>query len=188
MKSPSLYKSLISLTCKSLEVVKKGIDKNLVITTETAWIKQDNDTYVRQDIKRPLWGLVFHKANDEIKATEEFAAFIEIVEAEKTISSQLNTLVGSCMGRSRFELDNLVFMSLSPFLTDTEISAFDESVFKAEYLKIEEALYSTDIEFERITPLCGFSTDNPDIVLDHNLSIVKLSASSEKFMGSFRHR
>ncbi|MCK4795460.1 MAG: hypothetical protein KAV87_67645, partial [Desulfobacteraceae bacterium] len=54
---------------------------------------------------------------------------------------------------------------------------FDESVFKAEYLRIEKALYSTDIAFERITPLCGFSTDTPDLVLSHNLSIVKLSDS-----------
>jgi len=79
------------------------------------------------------------------------------------------------MGRSRFELFNLVFKPLSPFLKDIEISGFDESIFKAEYLEIENALYSNEIEFERITPLCGFSTDTPDFALDKNLSVVKLS-------------
>ena len=177
MKNPSLYKSLIALTRKSLEVIKNSIDKNLVFTTESTWVKQDNDTYVRQDKKRPLWGIVFHKAKAEIEATEEFVNFTKVVKADQTISSQLNTLVGTCMGRTRFELDNLVFKPLSPFLRDTDISAFDESVFKTEYLKIENALYSTDIEFERITPLCGFFADTPDLLLGPNLSIVKLSES-----------
>jgi hypothetical protein len=177
MKSPALYESLIALSRKSLEVIGSSIDNNLVITTESSWVKQDDDMYVRRDIKRPLWGIVFHKAKAEIESTKEFTNFSESVNTDQTISSQLGTLVGTCMERSRFELDNLVYESLSPFLKDTEIIAFDESMFNAEYLKIENALYSTDIEFERITPLCGFSTDTPDLVLNPNLSVIKLSES-----------
>ena len=137
MKNPSLYESLISLTQKSLEVIRNNIDKKLVKTTESAWVKQDNDTYVRQNINRPLWGIVFNKVKTEIEATGEFVNFSAVLKAEQTISPQLNTLVGTCMGRSSFKIDNLVFMPLSPFLTDTGISAFDESVFKTEYLKLE---------------------------------------------------
>ncbi|MFC1811740.1 hypothetical protein ACFL03_03520 [Thermodesulfobacteriota bacterium] len=176
MKNPSLYKSLLALTLRSLEILKKGIDKNLVITTETDWATQDNDTYIRQEVKRPLWGIVFHKSKDEIKASEEYAQFVEVIKADETIASQLNTLVGTCMERSRFEIDNIVYRPLSPFLTDTEIRAFDQQIFEAEYLKIEKGLYKTDIEFERITPLCGFSTDTPDLALGPNLSIIELSA------------
>jgi len=176
MKNPSLYKSLLALTLRSLEILKKGIDKNLVITTETDWATQGNDTYIRQEVKRPLWGIVFHKSKDEIKASEEYAQFVEVIKADETISSQLNTLVGTCMERSRFEIDNIVYRPLSPFLTDTEILAFDEQIFEAEYLKIEKGLYQTDIEIERITPLCGFSTDTPDLALGPNLSIIELSA------------
>jgi len=144
---------------------------------ETVWTKQENDTYIRQEVKRPLWGIVFHKSKDEIKASEEFAKFTEVIKAEKTISSHLNTLVGTCVGRSRFETDNIVYRPLSQFLTDTGIMAFDEQIFETEYLKIENGLFSTDIEFERITPLCGFSTDTPDLALGPNLSIVELSDS-----------
>lgn len=160
-----------------MEILTEGIDKNLVITTKTDWAKQDNDTYIRKEVKRPLWGIVFHKSKDEIKASEEFAQFTEVINAEETISSQLNTLVGTCMVRSRFETDDIVYRPLSQFLTDTGIRAFDEQMFEAEYLKIEKGLYSTDIEIERITPLCGFSTDTPDLALGPNLSIVELSDS-----------
>ena len=175
MQNSKLYKSLSALSQKSLEIIAKSIDKNLVFTAESTWVKQDNDTYVRQDIKRPLWAIVLHKAKDEITKTEEFSIFSEVTKSDQIISSQLNTLIGSCMSRSRFELFNLVFEPLSPFLTDTEIIGFDDSVFKAKYLKIENALYSNEIEFERLTTLCGFSTDTPDFILDNNLSIVKLS-------------
>ena len=177
MKNPELRDALQALTQKSLDVIKKSIDSNLVITTESGWVKQDDDTYVRQDIKRPIWGIVFHNAKVEIESTKEFTNFSEIVSADQNISSHLETLVGTFMGRSRFQLDDLIFKPLSPFLKDTGIIAFDESVFEAEYSKIERDLYSTDIEFERLTPLCGFSTDSPDIVLGPNLSIVKLSES-----------
>lgn len=175
MKNPALCESLKALAHKSLDILKMSISNNLVITTENAWVKQDGDTYIRKDVKRLIWGIVFHKTKAEIESTKEFANFSEIVSADPKISSHLQTLVGTCMGRSRFQLDNLIFKPLSPFLKDTEIIAFDESVFEAEYSKIERDLYSTDIEFERLTPLCGFSTDSPDLVLGPKLSIVKLS-------------
>ena len=177
MQNSKLYESLSALAQKSLEIITRSIDQNLVIVTESAWVKQDNDTYVRQDIKRPLWAIVLHKAKDEITKTKEFTLFSEVIKSDQIISSHLNTLVGSCMGRSRFELFNLVFKPISPFLTDTEIIGFDASVFQAEYLKIENALYSNEIEFERITPMCGFFADTSDFALNKNLSIIKLSES-----------
>ncbi len=175
MKNSKLYESLLTLTQKSLDIITKSIDKNLVITTESTWVKQNNDTYVRQDVKRPLWAIVLHKAKDEITKTEEFAIFLEVTKSDQIISSHLNTLVGTCMGRSRFELFDLIFKTLFPFLTDTEIIGFDDSVFLTEYLKIENALYSNEIVFERLTPLCGFFTDTTDFVLNEHLSIIKLS-------------
>ena len=175
MQNSKLYESLSALSQKSLEILAESSDKNLVFTTESTWLKQDNDTYVRQDIKQPLWAIVLHEAKDEISKTKEFSIFSEVATSDPIISSHLNTLVGTCMDRTRFELFNLVFAPLYPFLTDTEILGFDESVFKAEYLKIENVLYSNELEIQRLTPICGFSTDTPVLVLDNNLSIVKLT-------------
>ncbi|OPY86690.1 MAG: hypothetical protein A4E71_01383 [Smithella sp. PtaU1.Bin162] len=175
MQNIKLYNALAVLTKKSLEIISKSIDKNFVVVNESTWVKQDNETYVRQGMQRPLWGIVLHKAKDEITKTEEFVEFSKITNSDQIISPQLNTLVGTCMGRSRFELFSIVFNSLSPFLTDTEIVNFDDQIFKTEYSKIEKALYSDKIELERLTPLCGFLTDSPNFVLDDKLSIVKLS-------------
>lgn len=62
-------------------------------------------------------------------------------------------------------------------LIDTEIIGFDDSIFRTKYLKIENSLYSNEIEIERLTPICGFTTDTNNILLDENISIVKLSES-----------
>lgn len=177
IQNEKLYESLSALTKKSLEIITKSIEKDLVVITESTWVKQNSDTYVRQDIKRPLWGMILHKAKSEISKTEEFNVVSEVVKSDIIISSQLNILVGTCMERSRLELDNIVFKPMSRFLTDTEIIGFDDSIFKAEYLKIENSLYSNKIELERITPLCGFFTDTNEILLNDNLAIVKLSES-----------
>lgn len=175
IQNEKLYKSLSALTQKTLEIIIKSIEKDLIVTTESTWVKQDNDTYVRQDIKRPLWAIILRKAKSKISETEEFNVVSEVAKSDIIISSQLNTLVGTCMGRSRLGLDNIVFKPISRFLTDTEVIGYDDSIFRAEYLKIEDSLYSNEIEFERITPLCGFFTDTSEILLNKNISIVRLS-------------
>ena len=177
IQNEKLYKSLSALTQKSLEIIKKSLTKNLVVTTESTWVKQDNNIYVRQDIERPLWAIILHKAKNEISETKEFNIFSEVTKSDKIIFSQLNTLVGTAMGQSRLELDNIVFKSISRFLTATEIIGYDDAIFKTEYLKIEDSLYSNKIAFERITPLCGFLTDSSEILLNDNISIIKLSES-----------
>jgi hypothetical protein len=175
IQNANLYEALSALTRISLEILIKSFEKYLVVTTESTWMKQDNDTYVRQDIKHPLWAIILHKAKNEISKTKEFNIVSEVVKSDKIISSQLNTLVGTCMGRIRLGLDNIVFKPITRFLTDTEIIGYDDSIFRAEYLRIEDSLYSDEIEFERLTPLCGFYMDNSDILLNNNISIIRLS-------------
>lgn len=177
MKNPSLYKSLHSLTRKSLELLEQSIATNLIVSTETEWTKKENDTYIRQEVTRPLWSIMFLRSKDEIKATQEFTQFTKVINEHKIISSQLDTLVGTSIASGWFDADNMVYILLSQFFADTYIRPFDEHIFKTAYLRIENALFSPDIEFERITPLCGFATDTREIALSPNLSIVELSDS-----------
>lgn len=175
MQNRKLYDSLSALTKKSLEIIKNSAEKDLVVIPDSTWEPQDNDTYVMHNIERTLWPIVLGKAKDEIMKTEEFNTFSEVTKSDKIISSQLDKRVGTRMGMKRLEIFDIVLKSISSFLADTEIISFNDSVFKEKYLKIENLLYSKEIEFERITPLCGFFTDTNKIVLDDNLSIVKLS-------------
>ena len=111
-----LYEALSALTQKSLEIITKSYENILYLTSDSSWVKQDSGGYVRQEIKQPLWSLFLNKAKGEIENTEEFKVFSEITKVDKIISSQLNTLVGTYVGRSRLELFDVVSASIYSFL------------------------------------------------------------------------
>lgn len=175
IKNEKLYDTLSSLTKVVLDILSRRDQDDLVVTTESVWEKQKDDSYVKHQIKRPFWSIMLHKANDEITKTNEYLDFIKVVSADEIISPQLDTLVGTCFGSHRLEADNIAMWPAFEFLTDQGIDEFDISNFNSVYSKIESALYSKEIDFENITPLCGFEMDDSEISLTENISIVKLS-------------
>lgn len=175
VKNDKLYDALSSLTNVILEIVSRRAKDDLVVITEGVWQKENIDSYVRRQIQRPLWANVHHKAEDEITKTKEYLDFVDVVNTDEIISPQLNTLVGTCAGSCRLEADNIVWWSVNEFLTNHGIDKFNVSSFNSIYSKIESLLYSKEIDFENITPLCGFTMDESEISLTENISIVKLS-------------
>jgi hypothetical protein len=175
VKNEKLYDTLSSLTNVILEIVSRRVKDELVVTTESVWEKQNADSYVKRQIQRPSWAIVLHKANDEITKTKEFLDFINVVSADEIISPQLDTLVGTCAGSCRLEANNIARWPVYEFLTNHGIDKFNVSSFNSVYSKIESLLYSKEIDFENITPLCGFTMDDSEISLTENISIVKLS-------------
>ena len=177
IKNKDLYESLFSLTNKSLKILCNNIKTDLVVRMESEWCKREDGNFMRQDVSKPVWAIIFHKAKSEISQTKEYQDFSEIVKSDDVISSHLNTLVGTCMGASRFGIDNILSDAIYTFLSDTKILGFDKSLFDDKYSKIENSLYSDEIEFIRITPLCGFSANIDEIPLGEGISIAELSDS-----------
>lgn len=175
VNNEKLYDALLSLTKVILEIVTRRVQVGPTVTTESVWVKQNENSYVKQQIQRPLWVIVLHKANDEITKTQEFSDFINIVSIDKVISPQLDTLVGTCLGSYRLEATNIAFGPVYEFLKDEKVIEFNIPIFNSVYSKIESALYEDEIEYENITPLCGFTMENSEISLTENISIVKLS-------------
>jgi len=184
VKNEKLYDALSSLTKGVLKIVSSRVRNDLVVTTESIWVKQDEDTYVKHQIQRPLWAIVLRKVNDEITKTKEFLDFINVVTKDEIISPQIDTLVGTCLGSHRLDAINIAMRPVYEFLTDKEIVEFNIPSFNPVYSKLESALYSKDIEFENITPLCGFTMENYELSLTDNISIVKLS--EEEILEFFR--
>ncbi len=175
VKNEKLYDALSSLTNVILEIISRRVHDGPVVTTEGVWQKENTDSYVRRHIQRPLWEDVLYKANDEITKTKEFLDFINVVSEDEIISLQLDTLVGTCAGSSRLEADYIAKRPVYEFLTNHGIDKFNVSSFNSVYSKIESLLYSKEIGFENITPLCGFTMDDSEISLTENISIVKLN-------------
>ncbi len=184
IQNKELYDALSSLTKVILDIISNKIQKNLVITTKSIWKKQNDDSYVKHRSEHPLWSTVLHKANDEIFATQEYKNFLNVIRTDDIISTQLDTLVGTCVGAQRIEAANIAFRPVYEFLTGKEILDFNLSKFNTTYLQIENFLYTKEIEFEKITPLCGFSMEDLKILLCYNISIVKLT--EEEILEFFR--
>jgi hypothetical protein len=175
VKNEKLYDALLSLTKVILNIVTRKIQGDLEVMTESVWVKQSEDSYIKQQTRRILWAKEFNNTNDEIKKTQEYSDFINVVGTDEVISPQLNTLVGTCLGGFRLEATNIAFWPVYEFLTDQEIIEFNITKFNSVYSKIESDLYADEIEYENITPLCGFTMEDSEISLAENISIVKLS-------------
>lgn len=175
VKNEKLYETLLSLTKVVLDIVSRRYASELVVSTENVWEKQNDNSYIKRQIQKPLWFIVLHKANNEIVKTKEYKEAISALESDETISPQLNTLVGTCMGSHRIEVNNILFQPVYEFFTDQNIEKFSISIFNSIYSNIENSLYSDEIEYEKITPLCGYNSEILDFSLDENVSIVKLS-------------
>jgi len=177
MNNPELFNSSVALTKEVHKILSASINQNLVLITENCWVKAEDGRFIRKEVSKPIWAIILNKLANELMATNEYSEFLKNLKSNCFVSSQLNNLVGTMLGGIRFDTFNFVSSFLKPFLTNEGLKPFDEIVFKAEYQKIENSLHAKEIEFERTTPICGFSTDISEIQLDNNLSIVKLTDS-----------
>lgn len=175
VRNEELYSRMLDLVQAVLAILAKRINTDLVVIDESQWVKSDNNTYHKQYIRKPLWSAVTHKARDEIQSLNEYEKCLEVLENDPVISPQLNTLVGTRFGSHRIEADYIILGPIYAFLEDDAIKGFELSIFNNEYIKIEEALYSDEIEFSNITPLCGFQMEQELLRVTDNISLVKLT-------------
>jgi hypothetical protein len=163
---------MLDLTKSTLAILAKRIRSDLVVIDESQWFKFDIDTYQKQYIRKPLWAAVIYKARKEIHSLNEYKDCLHVLGADSIISSHLNTLVGTCLSLHRIEADSILLRPIYAFLSNEEIKGFELSVFNSEYAKIEEALYSDEIEYCNITPLCGFRMENTLLRITDEISLL----------------
>ena len=176
MRNKSLYKSLKTLTRVSIDLMVTSWKTNPHYFREFDWFKQEDGSYMKQEYSRPFWSITLHShVKEELLETDDYLKFINILEDDKNLESQINSLIGTNTHQTLFDPFTLVTSLTNLYLTDTAILQFDEDEFKTRYLEIEDELYSNRIVTERITPLFGFVSDIESISLSKGISIVKLS-------------
>lgn len=175
VKNEKLYCALISLAKVILEIVSRKDQDDPILTGESVWVKTDEGYYEIQQIQQKRLNFTLALAQNEITNTLEFSDFKDIVNTDEVISPQLNTLVGTYASAMRLEAVNIAFWPVHIFLTDQGIEEFNILKFDAVYSKMERDLYENKIEFENVTPLCGFTMEDSEISLTDNISIVRLS-------------
>lgn len=178
IKNGNLYNKLLSLTKVILEILTQRIENNtsdLIVISEIKWVKRDDHFYTKQQNEKILWTLLIHHADDEIKRTNEYLDFANLIMEDNDLSCHFNELVGTVIGSRRLTTIELPLLAVSEFLSNTGIIDFDFNKFNAFYFKIEDFLYNQNIVYENITPLCGFTMECSELLLSENISIVRLT-------------
>lgn len=175
VRNEKLYSRMLDLTQATLAILARRIYNDLVVIDESQWFKSDYDTYQKQYVRIPLWAAVIHKSIEEIHALDEYKECLDVLGADPVISSHMNTLVGTFLSSHRIETDSIILRPIYAFLSNEEIKGFELSLFNSEYIKIEEALYSDEIEYCNITPLCGFRMKKELLQVTDKISLVKLT-------------
>ena len=175
IQNKQFYDASVALTKVILEVMSHQVATNLYIDSESVWRKQGDGSYIKQQVNRPLWSVMLHRAEKEFIDTKEYKSFIEVIKADDRISPHLDTLVGTRFGAFRMEARNFAIRPASEFLNDDSIKKFNRDIFDRFFLGMEEDILSDEIEFENLTPLCGFKMEDTELFLDDDVSIIKLS-------------
>lgn len=181
MKNQKLYESLLSVTKKSLEILSNSSDISITTIPESTWVKSSEDVFQKQSINKPYWPIILDKIEKEILNSKEYKDCLEVLKTDNIIKNQLNKLVGTYRCSSILQDRMIIFSPIYGLLNETNYLSYDKdnifnkSTFDLKYSKIENFLYTTNFEFERITPLCGFHMDALEIQLDENIFIKKLT-------------
>ena len=175
IQNKQFYDALLALTKVILDAVSRQAKLNLYMSSESVWCRQNDNSYIKQQVNRPGWSVLLHKAGDEYTKTKEYENFIEAIRLDDEISRQVDTLVGAPFSRSRMEARNYAVRPAHAFLTDNSVEKFNKDIFDRFYLEMEKDIFSDEIEAENLTPLCGFKMECVELSLTDSICIVKLS-------------
>lgn len=178
VKNENLYNSLLSLTKVILTIINDQIQKNpsdLLVIPEIQWIKREDQCYSKQQVKKILWAVQTHHIDEEIKKTKEYFDFTNLITQNSDISCHFNASVSTATYSQRLTTLDLPFWAVNEFLGNDGIIDFNLDRFNAIYFKVEDAFYNQNIEYENITPLCGFTMECSELLLSENISIVRLT-------------
>lgn len=176
VECPSFYESAILIANRFLEALFDRANVKPFVLSESLWSKQHDGVFIRQHGNRLCWPEMFYQVQQDIKSEKEFIQFVEALKSEERLARNIG-LVGTIFGRRNVDELNIAFRLVRQFLFDDRIESFDIDAFNTVYLEIENDLLSDEVEFERITPLCGFRMDGNELQLAENISIVKLAES-----------
>lgn len=176
VECPNFYESAILITNRFLEALAERANVKPFVLSESLWSKQHDGVFIRQHGNRLYWPEMFYQVQQDIRSTEEFIQFVDALNSEEKLARNLG-VVGTRFGRRNVDEFNIAFRLVRKFLFENRIENFDIDTFNSVYLGIEKDLLSDEVEFERVTPLCGFNMDGDELQLAENISIVKLSES-----------
>lgn len=174
VQNKQFYDASKALTKVILETLARQEAPNSYLLSENVWRKQGDISYIKQQINRPVWSMILHKAENEFTKTKEYDDFLEAINSDDKISRHIDTQVGTRLGSFRMEAKNFAILPAYEFLTDDGVKAFNRDSFDHFFFGMEKDILSDEVEYEGLTPLCGLKMDDTELPLDAGTSIIRL--------------
>ncbi len=145
----------------------------------------ETDTFARQTRSTPLWGVYYREHRDMLSALEQYEPCVRALESDPLISPQLGVPIPLLVQLSGFNpspsIDShgvmlrVVTDVLAGVVNHQGRMGFDEQAFDREYGAMEDAFRAEYVTVHSFAPLVGFASEASFILLEDNLTVVRLS-------------
>ena len=136
--------------------------------------KLDPDNIFRvRDREEPFWVECIQVHRDQLHSLQEYHRLVAVVRAIPHIAQQLENLVGTALGSSRIEIDQITDYVVWRLPRVTGGLRFDEAQFTQLFHNFEADLQQSSFPHVLLAPLLGLKVESepirlaPDIEIDH---------------------
>jgi hypothetical protein len=165
---PDLEAALSAWVQDSLQQVLNDVQATRISPGLLMWRRDSDGLLRRRNRDEVVWA---RDAIEQAQKLPSWARVLEVIQAEPTISAQLDLLVGTTQGGFRVEANSLMAYCLP---NPNEISDL-ESVFAQRYRQLENYLTAKEFEYSTIWPLPVSTDVLLPIVLEQDVELDVLS-------------
>ncbi len=123
-----------------------------------------------------LIGCTFGNILAPLNSSDELRALDAAIWSSPEIAKQANQVVGSALSSHRVDLNDIRFYTVGKAL-NRSLQAFNIEEFDADYMALEDALYSGKLTYTRVTVLRGARMPIESIQLTDNTTIKRLTGA-----------
>jgi len=174
------YQKVRAFVISALPIVTSSLQKGEQVPylTEEKITMEKEGSWSTTRVPQPLYFILLERHRKEIESLPEYAACMEAMQSDTTISKHVDSLVGTSSQQIRRTswdyLSYFVTKQLSQYPRRFE---FDTMTFDRMYGDLEQFFYSDTIRLQAFSPLDNFASDVDEIDLGDGLRIRRITIS-----------
>ncbi len=174
-RNQELHDALRAYTSRALEKLNAyGKAATEYRMEEPRWVARKDNMFEQVQNAPVRWGFAIAFSEAVLQGLPEYQEVHEVLQRDPVVAPQMDTLVGTSLEMMRLDAYQIVNAIAFEIVRQGHALEYNTDIFESEYTRLEEFLWSDDIEHEWLNVLYGFTTLN-DVELDDTLTIVRLS-------------
>lgn len=139
------------------------------------WVRSDGEGYQRRPSNRFAYDMFIRSYRDELHTLPEYSRLDHAVRADGEVDAQLDTLLGTLLGRGRYERVTFTDGLINELLSRSGTFKFDITFFSESFDTLESDLRANHLQQVRVSPLLGLRSHEFSLDLGNGASIGEMS-------------